>query len=41
VVSKSHGLFVHWEVQLIHNEFVDQELEGDTAHFRLDDFFTA
>lgn len=41
VVSKSHGLFVHWEVQLIHNEFVDQELEGDTTHFRLDDFVKA
>ena len=41
VVSKSHGLFVHWEVQLIHNEFVDQELEGDTTHFRLDDFLKA
>ena len=41
IVSKSHGLFVYWEIQLIHNEFVDQELEGDPAHFKVDDFFTA
>ena len=41
IVSKSHGLFVYWEIQLIHNEFVDQELEGDPAQFKIDDFFTA
>ena len=40
-VSESHGLFIYWEVQLIHNDFVDQELVGDTAHFRREDFFTA
>jgi hypothetical protein len=40
-VSESHGLFIYWEVQLIHNDFVDQELAGDTAHFRREDFFTA
>lgn len=40
-VSKSHGLFVYWEVQLIHNEFVDQELKGDAAQFKVDDFFPA
>lgn len=40
-VSESHGLFIYWEVQLIHNNFVDQELAGDTVHFRREDFFTA
>ena len=40
-VSKSHGLFIYWEIQLIHNDFVDQELVGDTARFRREDFFTA
>ncbi len=40
-VSKSHGLFIYWEIQLIHNDFVDQELVGDTALFRREDFFTA
>jgi hypothetical protein len=40
-VSKSHGLFIYWEIQLIHDDFVDQELEGNTAHFRRGDFFTA
>ena len=40
-VSESHGLFIYWEVQLIHNDFVDQELVGDTARFRREDFFTA
>ena len=40
-VSESHGLFIYWEVQLIHNDFVDQELAGDTVHFRREDFFTA
>ena len=40
-VSESHGLFIYWEIQLIHNDFVDQELVGDTARFRREDFFTA
>ncbi len=40
-VSESHGLFIFWEIQLIHDDFVDQELEGNTAHFRREDFFTA
>ncbi len=39
--SSSHGLFVYWEVQLIHNEFVDQELIGDTSILCNDDFFNA
>jgi hypothetical protein len=40
-VSESHGLFIYWEVQLIHNDFVDQEMAGKTANFRREDFFTA
>ena len=40
-VSSSHGLFVYWEFQLIHNEFVDQELIGDTSILCNDDFFNA
>jgi hypothetical protein len=40
-VSKSHGLFIYWEIQLIHNDFVDQEVAGKTANFRREDFFTA
>lgn len=41
VVSKSYGLFIYWEIQLIHDDFVDQELEGNTAHLGREDFFTA
>jgi hypothetical protein len=31
-VSESHGLFIYWELHLIHNDFLDQEVERDTAH---------
>ena len=27
--SSTHGIKVYWEVQLIHPDFVDQELVGD------------
>jgi len=37
-VSETHGLDVHWEVQLLHPEFVDQELAGPTNRFRYADF---
>ena len=37
-VSKTHGLDVHWEIQLLHPEFVDQELAGPTDRFRYADF---
>ena len=37
-VSKTHGLSVHWEVQLLHPEFVDQELAGPTDRFGYEDF---
>ncbi len=38
-VSKSHGLFVYWEVQLLVDELVDQELTGSVAGLRKEDFF--
>lgn len=38
MVSKTHGLDVHWEVQLLHPEFVDHELEGVKGRFSFDDF---
>lgn len=31
-VSESHSLFIYWELHLIHNDFLDQEVERDTAH---------
>ena len=34
----THGLEVHWEVQLLHPEFVDQELVGPTDGFHYADF---
>ena len=40
-VSESHGLFIYWEVQLIHDDFVDQELKGETGIFQREDFFSA
>jgi hypothetical protein len=36
--ASTHGLEVHWEVQLLHPEFVDQELVGPTDKFRYADF---
>ena len=37
-ISSSHGLKVHWEVQLIHPEFIDQELVGPDGLFSYEDF---
>lgn len=37
-VSSSHGLGVHWEIQLIHPEFIDQELVGSDDVFTYEDF---
>lgn len=37
-VSSTHGLTVHWEVQLIHNELVDQEIVCPSEIFRWEDF---
>ena len=40
-VSSTHGLFVHWEVQLLLDDFVDQELVGSPQRFRRKDFFSS
>lgn len=40
-VGAKHGLLVYWEVQLIHDEFVDQELVGPVECFPWQDFLTA
>ncbi len=37
-ISSSHGLEVYWEVQLIHPEFIDQELVGPEGLFSYEDF---
>ena len=37
-ITSTHGLAVHWEVQLLHPEFVDQELIGPPGKFRYADF---
>ena len=37
-ITLTHGLAVHWEVQLLHPEFVDQELIGPPGKFRYADF---
>ncbi|MBI85108.1 MAG: hypothetical protein CMJ81_18085 [Planctomycetaceae bacterium] len=40
IVSKSHGLDVHWEVQLLVDKLVDQELTGKTGALRKEDFYS-
>jgi hypothetical protein len=40
-VSPSHGLFVHWEVQLLHERFVDHELIPRHCSYREADFLYA
>lgn len=40
MVSKSHGLKLRWEVQLLHPQFVDQELVGKPGVFDREDFMT-
>ncbi len=40
MISDSHGLDVYWEVQLIHHDYVDQELKGPIEAFRYEDFLT-
>ncbi|MEM7696995.1 MAG: hypothetical protein AAF236_01160 [Verrucomicrobiota bacterium] len=37
-VSGSHGLDLYWEIQLIHEDFVDQELVGSVGSMHLKDF---
>jgi hypothetical protein len=41
MASDTHGLKLHWEVQLIHPDFVDQELILPTTVFAHEDFFEA
>jgi len=41
MASDTHGLKLHWEAQLIHPDFVDQELILPTTVFALEDFFEA
>ena len=38
-VTATHGLFVYWEVQLLLDKLVDQELVGSTDPMRTEDFF--
>lgn len=40
MVSDTHGIDVHWEVQLLFDQLVDQELEGSLRGFCREDFFT-
>jgi hypothetical protein len=40
-VGSSHGLSVYWEIQLIHDEFIDQELIGPVECFPWKDFLEA
>lgn len=37
-IGSSHGVAVHWEVQLLHPQLVDQELVGKTECFACSDF---
>jgi len=41
MVSGEHGLDLAWEVQLIVNDFVDQELQGDPDAFLQEEFYEA
>lgn len=41
MAGSNHGMKVHWEVQLIHREFVDQELVGNSQIFEYKDFLSA
>ena len=40
-ISKTHGLAVYWEVQLLHDEFMDHELKGPSDRIEVTDFFIA
>ena len=37
-ISNTHWIFVHWEIQLLHNKFIDQELIGDFSYFKYENF---
>jgi hypothetical protein len=34
MLTKTHGIDIHWEVQLLHDSYVDQELIGPIAPFK-------
>ena len=38
-ISSTHGLFVYWEVQLLVDDLIDQELIGSTDPMSPKDFF--
>lgn len=38
-ISEKHGLAIYWEVQLLHDEFIDHELEGPSDSIEVTDFF--
>jgi hypothetical protein len=38
MISDSHGMDVHWEVQLLHPRYVDHELVGKKQRFSYHDF---
>ena len=40
-ISGTHGLAVYWEVQLLHDEFMDHELKGPSDRIKVTDFFIA
>jgi hypothetical protein len=37
-IGSSHGLAVHWEIQLIHDELLDQEIVCEAECFEWADF---
>lgn len=38
IISPTHWLTIHWEVQLIHDKFIDQELIWDSSFFKYEYF---
>jgi len=40
MVSKTHGVDVYWEIQLLHDQFVDQEIVGSLAGMNLAEFYS-
>ena len=38
MISNSHGIDVYWEVQLIHDDYVDQEIIGPSTKFLYEEF---
>lgn len=38
-VSDSHGVGVYWEIQLLHDQYVDQEIVGSLSKLQVDEFY--